>query len=75
GNEQKNAFQTFKDHLITAPILQYSDFKQHFYIYTDNSQSGLEAVLAKLMRTKENTLLYTQIEASQKLNKTTQLQN
>jgi len=69
GNEQENAFQTPKDHLITAPILQYSDFRQPFYIYTDVSQSGLEAVLAQIDKDKrEHVIVY----ASRSLSKAEQ---
>ena len=58
-NEQENAFQTLKDHLITAPILQYPDFKQPFYIHTDASQSSLGAVLAQINEDKrEHVIVY-----------------
>jgi len=45
-NDQEKAFETLKQHLISAPILRYPDFKQPFYLHTDASGTGLGAVLA-----------------------------
>ena len=69
GDKQEKAFQTLKNHLITAPILQYPNFKQPFYVHTDASQSGLGAVLAQLDENKkEHAIVY----ASRSLNKAEQ---
>src|SRR5579884_1184630 len=45
--DQKNAFQTLKEKLTSAPILIYPDFTKKFYLYTDASDSGLGAVLSQ----------------------------
>ncbi|CAG8546936.1 25869_t:CDS:2, partial [Dentiscutata erythropus] len=44
---QQQVFETLKTHLITAPILRYSNFERTFYLYTDASGIGLGTVLAQ----------------------------
>jgi hypothetical protein len=44
--ECQNAFETLKGKLTQAPILGYPDFDKMFYLFTDASGIGLEAVLA-----------------------------
>ena len=43
--EQENAFNLLKHHLITSPIIRYPDFERPFIVYTDASGTGLGAVL------------------------------
>ena len=45
GVEQQDAFETLRDALITAPILQMPDFTKNFTIRTDASYNGLGACL------------------------------
>ena len=46
-NQTQQAFETLKNHLISAPILRYPDFNRPFYLHTDASGTGLGAVLAQ----------------------------
>ncbi|CAG8712662.1 16840_t:CDS:1, partial [Funneliformis caledonium] len=45
-NERQNVFETLKGKLMQASILRYPDFDKMFYLFTDVSGIGLEAVLA-----------------------------
>src|SRR4051812_32339267 len=45
--KQQNAFNRLKNCLINAPILQYPNFDETFYLYTDASEIGLGAVLTQ----------------------------
>jgi hypothetical protein len=57
--ECQNAFETLKRKLTQAPILGYPDFDKMFYLFTDASGIGLEAVLAqKDDQGKEKVIAY-----------------
>lgn len=45
--KQQIAFETLKDKLCTAPILQYPDFDKTFTLTTDASNDGLGAILSQ----------------------------
>ncbi|KMQ82059.1 enzymatic polyprotein endonuclease reverse, partial [Lasius niger] len=45
--DQQNAFDTLKEKLITAPVLQYPDFAQEFIVTTDASDYAIGAVLSQ----------------------------
>ncbi|GJU78203.1 putative reverse transcriptase domain-containing protein [Tanacetum coccineum] len=45
GEEQENAFQTFKDKLCNAPVLALLDSPEDFVVYCDASGLGLGCVL------------------------------
>ena len=47
GEQEKLAFETLKDKLVTAPILQYPDFSKPYILTTDASGIGLGAVLSQ----------------------------
>jgi hypothetical protein len=57
-NHQQQAFETLKEKLTKAPIVQYPDFKKPFYLYTDASHIGLEAVLVQKEEKKEYVIAY-----------------
>ena len=46
-SKQQKAFETLRDELIKAPILQYPDFEKPFELYTDACGTGLGAVLSQ----------------------------
>ncbi|CAG8691248.1 3109_t:CDS:1, partial [Ambispora gerdemannii] len=45
--KQQKVFDTLKQHLISPPIITYSDFSQPFTLFTDVSGLRLGAVLAQ----------------------------
>lgn len=65
SNEQKLAFNCLKEKLITAPLLQYSDFSQPFVITTDASNFAVSAILSQGSIGKDKPIAY----ASRTLNK------
>jgi hypothetical protein len=66
--KQQNAFNRLKNCLINAPILQYPNFDEPFYLHTDVSGSGLGAVLTQKDDKNEYAIAY----ASKSLNKAEQ---
>lgn len=55
----QTAFETLKQHLISAPILTYPDFDKPFILFTDASELGLGAVLAQIGKDeKEHVVAY-----------------
>jgi len=47
--KQQKSFETLRDELIKAPILQYPEFEKPFELYTDACGTGLGAVLSQKM--------------------------
>lgn len=47
GEDQQASFEALKEHLMSAPILRYPDFKKKFFIETDASKVGLGAMLSQ----------------------------
>jgi len=45
--EQQNAFQSLKEKLTTAPVLNYPDFQREFLVTTDASDYAIGAVLSQ----------------------------
>ena len=45
--DKQLAFDTLKQKLCEAPVLQYPDFEKTFTLITDASNEGLEAILSK----------------------------
>jgi len=45
--EQQNFFQSLKEKLTTAPILNYPDFQREFLVTTDASDYAIGAVLSQ----------------------------
>jgi Reverse transcriptase (RNA-dependent DNA polymerase). len=56
--EEEIAFQTLKQHLITAPVLACPDFGRPFTLQTDASEYGLGAVLTQEIDHKERVIAY-----------------
>ncbi|CAG8646799.1 14046_t:CDS:1, partial [Racocetra fulgida] len=56
--EHNKIFNYLKQYLITAPILQYSDYNEPFIIFTDASYQGLEAILSQVKDRKEHIIAY-----------------
>ena len=56
-NQQK-AFEELRDGLTKAPIVQYPNFDQPFFLYTDASLTGLGAVLAQKKDKAEYVIAY-----------------
>ncbi|GBC36137.2 retroviral-like aspartic protease 1 [Rhizophagus irregularis DAOM 181602=DAOM 197198] len=57
-NLQQKAFENLRDKLTTAPIVQYPDFSKPFFLYTDASTIGLDAVLAQKIDDQEHVITY-----------------
>ena len=57
-DECETAFNTLKNKLITAPILNAPDWMQPFIIYTDASAYAMGAVLAQVIEKKESVIRY-----------------
>ncbi|GBC51896.2 uncharacterized protein LOC105206816 [Rhizophagus irregularis DAOM 181602=DAOM 197198] len=57
-NLQQKAFENLRDKLTTAPIIQYPDFSNSFFLYTDASTIGLGAVLAQKNDDQEHVIAY-----------------
>lgn len=56
---QETAFNELKNHFISPLVLQYPDFDPPFYLHTNTSGIGLEAVLAqKNEHKKEYAIAY-----------------
>ena len=47
STEQQNAFETLKNKLTTAPVLQYPNFEQEFIVTSDASDYAIGAVLSQ----------------------------
>ncbi len=47
GSAQQTAFDNLKERLTSEPIRAYPNFDKPFKLYTDVSDTGLEAVLAQ----------------------------
>jgi len=45
--EQQNLFQSLKEKLTTAPVLNYPDFQREFLVTTDASDYAIGAVLSQ----------------------------
>ena len=58
GQQQRDAFETLKHSLISAPILTYPDFGKPFILHTDASRKGLGAVLYQEMEGKNHVVAY-----------------
>ena len=58
GQQQRDAFETLKHSLISAPILTYPDFGKPFILHTDASCKGLGAVLYQEMEGKNHVVAY-----------------
>ena len=56
--ECQQAFDSLRQHLVSAPILAYPDFQQPFKLYTDASGHGLGAVLAQDQNGQERVIAY-----------------
>ena len=56
GEEQQQAFESLKQHLLNKPIVSYSDFSLPFRLYTDASNLGLGAVLAQVQEGRERII-------------------
>ncbi len=57
-DDQQKAFEKLRDKLTKAPIVQYPNFDQPFFLYTDASLTGLEAVLAQKKDKAEYVIAY-----------------
>ena len=58
GDEQDTAFETLKQQLISAPILEYANFELPFEIHTDASGTALGAVLCQKQDGFEKVISY-----------------
>ena len=47
-DECEKAFQKLKELCSDTPCLAYPDYEKSFKLYTDASESGIEAVLAQI---------------------------
>ncbi|VDI45594.1 Hypothetical predicted protein [Mytilus galloprovincialis] len=56
--EMPTAFDTLKEHLVTAPILSYAKFDEPFILETDASMQGLGAVLSQFVDGKLRVVAY-----------------
>ena len=65
GKEQETAFETLKQHLISAPILGYADSSLPYELHTDASGDALGAVLYQEQEGTKRVISY----ASRSLNK------
>ena len=45
GEDQQASFEALKEHLMSAPILRYPDYKKKFFIETDASKISLDYAL------------------------------
>ena len=64
GEKEQIAFETLRDKVTTAPILQYPDFSKPYILTTDASGIGLGAVLSQGVVGKDKPIAF----ASRKLN-------
>ena len=62
---QEMAFRTFKQRLLSQPILQYPDFSREFILTTDASNDGAGALLSQGQIGKDLPITY----ASRSFNK------
>ena len=54
----QEAFQTLKQKLVTAPILAFPDFDEHFFVTTDASDRGIGAILSQEKDGKRVVIAY-----------------
>lgn len=64
-SEQQNAFNTLKNKITTAPILQYPNFSKPFILTTDSSNYAVSAILSQGEINKDLPIAF----ASRTLNK------
>lgn len=57
-NECKDAFETIRTVLTTAPVLAYPRYGESFILETDSSEKGLGAVLYQLQDGKKRIIAY-----------------
>lgn len=58
NSASQKAFEELKSRLISPPILAYPDFKQPFLLYTDASDTAIEAVLSQVQEGTERVIAY-----------------
>jgi len=71
NTEQQNAFDSLKEKLTSAPVLNYRDFTRQFLITTDASDYAIGAVLSQGPVSQDRLIAY----ASRILNKAEQNYN
>ena len=58
NNDCQTAFDTLKEHLVSAPILTYAEFGKPFVLETDESMQGLGAVLSQYVNGQLRVVSY-----------------
>lgn len=58
GPDERLAFESLRQCLITPPILAFPDFSKEFQIFTDASNYGIGAVLSQMQDNKEVVIAY-----------------
>jgi len=65
--EYKEAFETLRSRLVSAPILALPDFSLPFILDTDASKEAIGAVLSQSIEGKEKVIVYAMIKVRTKL--------